>query len=269
MPSPFPGMDPFLEKKGIFHELHTQMLASAQRLLQPQLRPNYIARLERHLSEGSVWEMGIGSLHRKEPDVTVIEYPTAGSGISDPSNIATPTATGLEELDEEELELRKQRRIVIYVDDQPRLAVTSIELLSPTNKEKGSLGEQRYLEKRSSALHGGLNWVEIDLLRGGRRPPIPVDHPPSLYACYTARATETGWEHQVFSWGLRDRLPGLPVPLLGEDRAVLDVQRCFDEAYDAAAADTEAGYNSNPPPPPLSQDDARWVDELLRKNGLR
>src|SRR5205823_6357001 len=31
-----------------FHELHTQFLAEAQRLLQPQLRPKYLAKLERH-----------------------------------------------------------------------------------------------------------------------------------------------------------------------------------------------------------------------------
>jgi predicted RNase H-like HicB family nuclease len=45
MPSPFPGMDPFLETNPIFQELHTQMLAEMQALLQPQLRPKYVARL--------------------------------------------------------------------------------------------------------------------------------------------------------------------------------------------------------------------------------
>jgi hypothetical protein len=38
MPSPFPGMDPFLETNPIFQELHTQMLAEIKALLQPQLR---------------------------------------------------------------------------------------------------------------------------------------------------------------------------------------------------------------------------------------
>jgi hypothetical protein len=56
MPPPFPGMDPFLETNPIFAELHTQMLAQMQALLQPQLRPKYVARLERHLSQGSVWD---------------------------------------------------------------------------------------------------------------------------------------------------------------------------------------------------------------------
>src|SRR5947209_16779422 len=104
MPSPFPGMDPFLETNPIFQELHTQMLAQMQALLQPQLRPRYVARLERHLSEGSVWD----------------------------------APEGEEDLEADELELRKQRRIVIYVQDRPRRAVTGIELLGPGNKQPGA-----------------------------------------------------------------------------------------------------------------------------------
>src|SRR4051812_28142906 len=109
MPSPFPGMDPYVESNPLYHELHVQFLVEAQRLLQPQVRPKYIAKL-----------------------------------------------------DEDELELRKQRRITIYVQTKPRRAVASIELLSPSNKDAGSVGQARYNEKRSSALHGGLHWVEID-----------------------------------------------------------------------------------------------------------
>ena len=65
-------MDPFLEKNPIFHELHTQILAEAQAQLQPQIRPKYVARLERYLSEGSVWNQeGMISLEGKEPDLTL------------------------------------------------------------------------------------------------------------------------------------------------------------------------------------------------------
>jgi hypothetical protein len=66
-------MDPFLEKNPIFHEIHTQILSEAQRRLQPQLRPKYVARLERHLSEGGAWglELDAGSLDRKEPDISI------------------------------------------------------------------------------------------------------------------------------------------------------------------------------------------------------
>src|SRR5437870_1879750 len=176
MPSPFPGMDPFLETNPIFQELHTQMLAEMQALLQPQLRPRYVARLERHLSEGSVWDalQGGVSLERKEPDITIVSRSEARTDASSTALLARPAASAVEELDADELELRRQRRIVIYVQDRPRQAVTGIELLSPGNKQPGTVAFDRYREKRASAMHGGLHWVEIDLQRGGERPPIPV-----------------------------------------------------------------------------------------------
>jgi hypothetical protein len=280
-------MDPFLETNPIFQELHTQMLAEMQALLQPQLRPKYVARLERHLSEGSVWDAPVGtvSLERKEPDVTIVSRPAARSttpGRSARSSatprqpsggtalLAKPTASAAEELDWDELELRKQRRIVIYVQDRPRLAVTGIELLSPGNKQPGAVSQQRYLEKRASALHGGLHWVELDLLRGGVRPPIPVSLPKSTdYLSYVAQATPTGWNHLVYSWSVRDPLPVLPLPLLGEDQAQLDLGACFSAAYDRIAADDEVNYGVPPPPPSFNKSDTTWMNQLLRQSGLR
>lgn len=219
MLSPFPGMDPFVEENPIFHEIHTAMLAAAIGLLQPQLRPKYIARLD---------------------------HPSA-----------------------DELQLRKQRRIVIYVRARPRMAVASIELLSPSNKEKGSTGQRRYLEKRASALGGGLHWIEIDLLRSGQRPPMPVSPPEGTdYLAYVAQAVEVGWKHLLYPWKLPDPFPMLPIPLLGNDQVRLDLGACFREAYDRLGADDEADYTSDPSPP-LSKDNAAWVDALLRAKGLR
>src|SRR5437764_10048742 len=111
MPSPFPGMDPFLETNPIFHELHTQMLAEMQALLQPQLRPRYVARLERHLSEGGVWDAPEGtiSLERKEPDVTILDRSAVRKHTGSVATLARPAVSSAEELDADELEVRKQR----------------------------------------------------------------------------------------------------------------------------------------------------------------
>jgi Protein of unknown function (DUF4058) len=272
MLSPFPGMDPFLETNPIFQELHTQILAEMQALLQPQLRPKYVARLERHLSEGSVWDAPSGaiSLERKEPDVTIATRSSSRKHSGSTAVLAQPSVRIGEELDADELELRKQRRIVIYVQDRPRLAVTGIELLSPGNKQPGAVAQERYLEKRASALHGGLHWVEIDLLRGGARPPIPVPLPETAdYLCYVAQATPTGWNHLVYAWALRERLPALPIPLLGDDQAQLDLAACFAAAYERIAADDEVDYARKPPLPTLRKGDAKWMDQLLRAQGVR
>lgn len=267
MPSPFPGMDPYLERNPIFHELHTQMLSEAQAQLQPQLRPKYVARLERHLSEGSVWDAPAEmiSLAGKEPDLTVAAAVSAPQAEST-AMLPAPTASATQELDADELAMRRQRRIVIYVRTQPRQAVASIELLSPSNKAAGSVGQARYLEKRASALHGGLHWIEIDLLRGGQRPPLAVTLPqPADYLAYVAQATPTGWTHLAYGWGLRDPLPTLPIPLLGADSALLDLGACFRAAYDRIAADDEADYADLPPPPPLQPDDLAWATFLVSR----
>lgn len=156
------------------------------------------------------------------------------------------------------------------MQDRPRLAVTGIELLSPGNKQPGAVAQERYLEKRASALHGGLHWVEIDLLRGGARPAIPVALPGSTdYLSYVAQATPTGWNHLLYAWALRDPLPVLPIPLLGEDQAQLDLSDCFAAAYDRIAADDEVDYGAEPPPPVLGKSNTAWVGRLLRERGLR
>jgi hypothetical protein len=265
-------MDPYLEISPLYHELHTQFLAEAQRLLQPQLKPRYIAKLERHLSEGSVWEVeaGLISLEGKEPDLTVRAADPSSPVAESTAVLATPTASTTENLDEDELQLRRQRRIVIYVQTRPRRAVTSIELLSPSNKAGGSTGQAGYLEKRASALRGGLHWVEVDLLRGGQRPPIPLSLPqPADYLAYVAQATPTGWSHLVYAWGLRDSLPRLAIPLLGADHALLDLGACFRSAYDAVFDEEEVNYAGPPPPPPLSPEDLTWAADLLCQHGLR
>src|SRR5262249_8644144 len=139
-----------------------------------------------------------------------------------------------------------------------------------SNKESGSLGQARYLEKRASALHGGLHWIEIDLLRGGQRPPLPVQPPAEAdYLTYVAQATRSGWQHLLYTWGLREPFPRIPIPLLGADQAALDIAACFAQAYDGIAADDEVDYGAAPPPPPLRTEDQAWVDALLRRHKLR
>jgi hypothetical protein len=264
-------MDPFLETNPWFHELHTNMLSAAQGRLQPQLLPKYVACLEHHLTEGSEWAPAVGalSLERKEPDLTLLAS-AAQPAQESTAVLPAPALSYTEELDPDEVELRKQRRLVIYLQEEPRTAVASIELLSPSNKRAGSVGHERYLAKRSSALVSGLHWIEIDLLRGGARMPLKEPLPEGVdYLASVAQATPTGWKHGVYTWRLREPLPPVPVPLLGSDLAQLDLAPCFREAYDWMAAGVKVRYASPPPPPPLRPEDDAWVDGVLRAAGLR
>ncbi len=45
MPSPFPGMDPYLEAPHIWEDFHASLSIEIQRQLAPSLRPRYFAAL--------------------------------------------------------------------------------------------------------------------------------------------------------------------------------------------------------------------------------
>ena len=55
--------------------------------------------------------------------------------------------------------------------------------------------------------------IEIDLLRGGTRPPIALQVPEGIdYLAYVAQAIPTGWHHLLYPWKLREPFPCLPIP---------------------------------------------------------
>src|SRR5258707_5630791 len=50
MPSPFPGMNPYLEQPGVWPNSHTQMLTAFVAQVVPQVVPNSVVQLEERIS---------------------------------------------------------------------------------------------------------------------------------------------------------------------------------------------------------------------------
>ena len=46
MPSPFPGMDPYLENPGLWPDVHHNLISEFQAILAAQLRPKYLVGIE-------------------------------------------------------------------------------------------------------------------------------------------------------------------------------------------------------------------------------
>jgi hypothetical protein len=46
MPSPFPGMDPYLETPELWPDVHHELISQIRSALNPTLRPHYVARVE-------------------------------------------------------------------------------------------------------------------------------------------------------------------------------------------------------------------------------
>ena len=49
MPSPFPGMDPYLEQEDAWHDFHERFMPLAAELIGAQVMPAYIAKIDQHV----------------------------------------------------------------------------------------------------------------------------------------------------------------------------------------------------------------------------
>lgn len=258
MPSPFPGMDPYLEGSE-WTSVHTELSSEIARQLAPKLRPKYIVRTTRRFVTEMPEDVAItaGDIY---PDVSVFD--TARLGAAGESAVAVAPAP---------IELltvvpARVPHVTIEIRDVAnRQLVTAIEVLSPTNK-RGE-GYQEYLDKRRRLLYSTAHLMEIDLLRTGRRVPMQEPLPLAPYFVFLSRA-ERRPIVEVWPIQLDMRLPVVPVPLLaGDPDVALDLQLALDTIYDALNYDLSVDY-TRPPEVPLEGEAAAWVAKRLRVAGL-
>jgi hypothetical protein len=144
--------------------------------------------------------------------------------------------------------------------------ITVIEVLSPSNKDQQ---RSAYIQKRDSHVVAGVNVVEIDLVRSGRR---TVDVEGCGYderfgtlgehtVICVSRATHRA-RREIYACPLRERLPVIRIPLRRTDPDVpLDIQALVDRCYESGRY-WMLDYH-RPLTPPLPAGDAEWVKERL------
>ncbi len=250
MPSPFPGMNPYLESPGIWHGFHQRFVPAIANQLTAQLRPHYIVLLEEQIYLHEIEDETYSPAGRAD-----VALGKAGAGGDRPAaaTIEAPV-TGLltDVFDEERLSYIEIR------DRENRDLVTVIELLSPANKRPGPDREQ-YLVKRRRLLKSLTHLVEIDLLRAWPR--MPVERLPICdYLLFASRA-ETRPQVGLWPCQLREPLPLLRVPLRSMTNCDLDIQSLLHQVYDAAGY--EDYLYSTPIEPSLSPADAAWADAII------
>jgi hypothetical protein len=179
MPSPFPGMDPYLEGSE-WTSVHAELSSEIARHLAPKLRPKYVVRLARRFVSELSEDVGISA-----SDI----YPDAGLVPADRQNkVAESVATyGVKPLHMATVMPARVPHVSIEIRDVAnRELVTAIELLLPTNK-RGE-GRKEYLEKRQRILSSTAHLTEIDLLRRGQRVPMQKRLPLAPYFIFLSRA---------------------------------------------------------------------------------
>lgn len=261
MEPPFPGMDPYLERSTIWPDVHTGLITGFRDSIQAQLSARYVAVITPYVTLESieiaptrqVFIPDIGILEGDAPDAGGVAVAIAQAPLTIPAQMNIPT---------------RYARIEIRSVTHERL-VTSIELLSPANKRPGNEGSEAYEQKRQALFQGGVHLLEIDLLRGGVRPRLARPLPPTAYCVFLSRSYR--WPMvDVWPIALADPLPVVPVPLIYPDPDVaLDLNRILHQVYRNARYERQIDYRADPPPPPLSAEEAAWLDALLRERGLR
>jgi hypothetical protein len=249
-------MDPYIESCGYFAEFHGSMVVAIRDELNVRLPEGFVATMDLYvwLHEAEADERG----QPREPDVYVTEDTGRGPEAAAAVAVADPETITLRPI------LRRKRKYVRIEDVASHRVVTVVELLSPSNKAAGD-DRELYLAKRNDYLANRLNFVEIDLLRGGQR--LPLSDPPPDVGDYYAMVCRA-WQFPragFYRIGLRDPLPVVPVPVTQDvPDVMLPLRPCLDRVYDGAKFAVKLRYDEPLTPRPRKQDVA-WIKSLLAK----
>ena len=259
MPSPFPGMDPWLEGP-LWSTMHSQLAAEIARQLSPRLLPRYVALTNEWfvLADPEGVSISTPDLY---PDVGIQETRRIRE-----SDDATATAVASPVQLTTVMPARIPQVSVEIRDTERRRLVTAIELLSPSNKR--GKGRRQYRERRRRIFSTSAHLLEIDLLRKGRRVPMREPLPVGDYFVLLCRAEQRPLT-DVWPIRLSDPLPQVPVPLLrGDADVTLDLQAAFTAVYDVIGYRYLVDY-SQPPRVALTAEQGAWAHECLTAAGAQ
>jgi hypothetical protein len=266
MPSPFPGMDPWLEDPGVFPDFHDSFTVLLRFALQRQLPAGFTAVIATRVYMRDTEQ-------QFEPDVEILRQKRRPGGSA--AGTATMAVTDLLELPAARLpdDEYTEPHIEVRTTHGDRRLVTSIEVLSLANKTRGNTGRGLYRAKQQELAKAGVNLVEIDLLRGGihstsvaladlRGRAGPYDY----HVCVTwVEREDTSYVAPIL---LAEPLPTIPIPLKpGVPPPAIDLQAVFTRVYDEADYPRIVDYKT-PCDPPLTPEQQAWAEGLLRTQGL-
>ena len=168
MPSPFPGMDPYLESPEIWPDFHNALAGEIRNELNPMLPSPYYARLQMCKELGIIEEGGTRTWIVR--DVTVVRPLRRTTGPESEVSVLVPPRREVSTSVEVTAHLEKFRHAFVEIRDSSRAhkLITLIEILSPSNKRHGP-DRKAYAMKRQDVLESDVSLIELDLLRGGRR----------------------------------------------------------------------------------------------------
>lgn len=265
MPSPFPGMDPWLERPAVFPSVHNTLITYLQAAINAALPVGYVAA-----GDSRVY---VDPELRRIPDIGVFgadDGPPGGTAVA----VAALTEAGLLATATEPVSDPVEEFYLTIRSVEGDRLVTAVEVVSPSNKKAGEDGRVSYRQKQIEFRLSRVNLVELDLTRGGpHTTAVPEPHLRAVAPeCdYHVSVTVAGSPIHYFVAPIKltDRLPKVPIPL---DRTVtpvtVDLQAVFDRCYDEGGFAKRAKYGRTQPDPPLTPAQQVWAEGVLRAKGL-
>ncbi len=260
MLSPFPGMNPWLERPGLWPDVHTNLITALQEVLAPLVRPRYYVAVQQR----TVISVVPPDPHPIFPDLSVVEdggpfqnKESSTAVLAQPIIVEVPAQETIKEVYLEVVEVESHQ------------VITVIEILSHSNKRPGK-DRRTYESKRERIFRTLTHLVEIDLLRDGEPMPfafLQTNGHMNHYRILLKRGDHWRRAH-LYPFNVRDLIPAFPLPLQpGDVEPPIRLGEVLKVLYDKRGYDLRIDY-SRPPEPPLNEADAQWAKEILRASKI-
>ncbi|NJM08055.1 DUF4058 family protein [Candidatus Gracilibacteria bacterium] len=258
MPTPFPGMDPYLEHPALWPDIHNSLIAALSDELAPQLRPRYYVAIKERIYTFEPGELVF--VGRADNAIVQRFTPSETLAEAQPSDVSDRVIVEVAAAD-----LLRETYVEVRTADTHDL-VTVLEILSPTNKRSGE-GHAQYLRKRNVILSSLTHLVEIDLVRAGETMPMQRWSGSSDYRTLVSRAEQRP-RALLLPFNVRQPIPAFALPLYsGDNEPVVDLNRILHQLYERRSYDLRVNYRTDPEPP-LAPGDAAWAAGLLHDADL-
>jgi len=256
MPSPFPGMDPWLERPTLWPGVHDNLIIRLQAALAPLIGPRYYVEVKQR----AIFAVFPPEPQFIYPDVAVFEDRQSHLPLeSETAVLAEPIIVEVpirEKVYEDYLEI---------VETATHRVITVIEILSWSNKQPGR-DRKAYEAKRNRIFQTETNLVEIDLLRAGQPMPFVFSKTNGHISHYRIliKRGDNEWQAYLYPFSIRNSIPIFPLPLQpGDSELPVRLGEILNETYDVLRYASRIDY-SQYPEPRLSDADAKWAEEILR-----
>jgi hypothetical protein len=258
MPSPFPGMNPYLENPELWTEVHHRLITALANAIESTLNIDYRVAIEKRVYSSVPEDAVLIGI----PDASVVSksktHPATRTETLKSDAAVTVVLPVPAEVREGYLEIR---------DVATGIVITVIEVLSPSNKRPGK-GRDAYERKRNAVLERATHRVEIDLLRDGTPMAMVGLQIESDYRILVSRSPQRP-QAQLYGFSLRQPIPVFLLPLKpAEPEIPVDLQALLIQVYNQARYDLAIDYQQEPVPP-LKERDRGWAEAVLQGQGLR